>query len=157
MTTLRHSINGAKAPSYAERQGDIMTQTAVAKEVEVPNPILTTSTVRPADATPSFLRDVLALSDFERKMRPRLPNMIYQYVAGAVETSSAMRNGLDAYCRYGFTPHALTDTSARSTTTELLAKHIMLLLRLVRWEALLLSPIAQISHSPTLQKQLIFR
>lgn len=119
MTALRHSINGAKAPSYAERQGDIMTQTAVAKEVEVPNPILTTSTVRPADATPSFLRDVLALSDFERKVRPRLPNMIYQYVAGAVETSSAMRNGLDAYCRYGFTPHALTDTSARSTTTEL--------------------------------------
>ncbi|WP_237934374.1 alpha-hydroxy acid oxidase [Acetobacter senegalensis] len=71
---------------------------------------------------PARLRDVLALDDFERHCKPFLPRMIYQYVAGGVETETAMRNGRQAYQDYGFTPRALVDTSARSTQTSLFGK-----------------------------------
>lgn len=101
-----------------------MTHPAVAQEATVAQDSTivkpgVTSVARPVDTTPRFLRDVLALNDFERKVRPRLPKMIYQYVAGAVETASSMNNGIDGYRRYGFTPRALTDTSARTARTEL--------------------------------------
>ncbi|MEJ5155088.1 alpha-hydroxy acid oxidase [Gluconobacter wancherniae] len=75
-----------------------------------------------SQVVPSRLRDILALDDFERHCKPSLPRMIYQYVAGGVETESAMRNGRQAYQDYGFTPRALIDTSARSTKTELFGK-----------------------------------
>lgn len=73
-------------------------------------------------AVPARLRDILALDDFERHSKPLLPRMIYQYVAGGVETETAMRNGRQAYQDYGFTPRALVDTSARSTQTRLFGK-----------------------------------
>ena len=84
-------------------------------------PIQTALQATPS-AIPSRLRDVLALDDFARLCKPSLPRMIYQYVAGGVETESAMRNGREAYQDYGFTPRALVDTSTRATSVELFGK-----------------------------------
>jgi L-lactate dehydrogenase (cytochrome) len=80
---------------------------------------VTTSLKRSAAATPYRFRDLLALDDFERHAKRRLPPMIYLYVAGAVETGAAFRNAQAAYRDYALTPRLLRDTSARSQQTEL--------------------------------------
>jgi len=73
----------------------------------------------PAAAAGGKLAAILALDDFQRACRGSLPRMIYQYVAGGVETGSAMRNGQASYEDYGFTPRALIDTSRRHARTAL--------------------------------------
>ncbi|GLS44281.1 alpha-hydroxy acid oxidase [Methylobacterium brachythecii] len=83
---------------------------------------LVTSLARTANTTPRAFRDLLALDDFERHARRRLPHMIFQYVAAGVETGTAMRRSRDAYSDYAFLPRAMVDTSARSCATELFGK-----------------------------------
>lgn len=83
---------------------------------------LATSVQRSADATPYGFRDLLALDDFERHAKRHLPSMVYQYVAGAVETSSALRANRAAYTRWSFVPRRMVDTSARSAATTLFGK-----------------------------------
>lgn len=100
--------------------GDIMKTTDGLPQAIAPS--LPTAFTAAPRVLPARLRDVLALDDFERHCKPFLPRMIYQYVAGGVETESAMRNGRQAYQDYGFTPRALVDTSARSTQTNLFGK-----------------------------------
>ena len=78
-----------------------------------------TSVKRSAAVTPYRFRDLLALDDFERHARRKLPHMIYQYVAGSVETGAALRQSRDAYAGYAFLPRAMVDTSARTARTEL--------------------------------------
>lgn len=80
---------------------------------------LVTSVRREADATPRRFRDLLALDDFERHAKRRLPPMVFQYVAGAVETGAAMRAARAAYDDYAFLPRMLVDTSGRTTRTSL--------------------------------------
>jgi L-lactate dehydrogenase (cytochrome) len=81
-----------------------------------------TSVKRAAMTTPRRFRDLLALDDFERHAQRMLPHMIFQYIAGGVETGSAMAHSRAAYADYSFLPRALVDTSARSTATELFGK-----------------------------------
>jgi L-lactate dehydrogenase (cytochrome) len=78
-----------------------------------------TSVQRPAATTPARFKDLLALHDFERHARRRLPHMIFQYVAGAVETGSSMRAAASAYAHYRFLPRMMIDTSARSSRVDL--------------------------------------
>ena len=83
---------------------------------------LATSVQRSADATPYGFRDLLALDDFERHARRHLPSMVFQYVAGAVETASSLRANRAAYTRWSFLPRRMVDTSARSAATTLFGK-----------------------------------
>ena len=84
--------------------------------------VIATQTQRSADATPYRFRDLLALDDFERHARHHLPPMVFQYVAGAAETSTTMRNNRAAYTRWAFQPRRMVDTSARSPATTLFGK-----------------------------------
>ena len=83
---------------------------------------LVTSVKRSANATPYGFRDLLALDDFQRHAKRHLPPMVYQYVAGAVETSAALQSNRDAYTRWSFIPRRMVDTSARSAETTLFGK-----------------------------------
>ncbi|WP_144114265.1 alpha-hydroxy acid oxidase [Paraburkholderia sp. BCC1886] len=64
-------------------------------------------------AVPRALRDLLALDDFERHAKRVLPPMIFQYVAGGVETQTSVRTARDAYGRYAFLPRMFVDVSGR--------------------------------------------
>ena len=81
-----------------------------------------TKVQRSAAATPWRFRDLLALDDFERHARRLLPPMIFQYVAGAVETSSAIRAGREAYAEYALMPQLMTDTSGRTPAKTLFGR-----------------------------------
>jgi L-lactate dehydrogenase (cytochrome) len=78
-----------------------------------------TSVQRPAASVPVRFNDLLALDDFERYARRRLPHMIFQYVAGGVETGSSLRAAISAYADYRFLPRMMIDTSARSSAVDL--------------------------------------
>ena len=68
---------------------------------------------------PRGYRDLLALDDFERHARRRLPKMIYQYVRGGVETGQGIAGNFDAYQRFKFIPRMFRDVSGRSQATSL--------------------------------------
>nr|WP_245214972.1 alpha-hydroxy acid oxidase [Pararoseomonas indoligenes] len=95
---------------------------ATAAGIEASPPALSTSVQRGADATPRRFRDLLALDDFERHARRRLPPMIFQYVSGAVETGSALRGNLAAYREYALVPQLMRDTAARSQAVTLFGR-----------------------------------
>ena len=83
---------------------------------------LATSVRRSEAATPYGFADLLALDDFERHARRHLPPMVYQYVAGAVETAATLRANRSAYTRWAFLPRRMVDTSARTAATTLFGK-----------------------------------
>ncbi|RPI41576.1 MAG: alpha-hydroxy-acid oxidizing protein [Betaproteobacteria bacterium] len=68
---------------------------------------------------PRKLRGMLALDDFERVARRRLPRPIYGYVAGGVETDASLRGNRAVFDEIAFVPKMLVDTSARSLETTL--------------------------------------
>ncbi len=111
---------GAPSASSAQRDQPAIVEGADADVAGIlaPQAIITTLK-RSAAATPYRFRDLLALDDFERHAKRLLPPMIFQYVAGAVETGAAMRASRAAYDDFALVPRALVDTSARDTTTEL--------------------------------------
>jgi L-lactate dehydrogenase (cytochrome) len=82
-----------------------------------------TALQRPTAAAPYRFRDLLALDDFQRHARRRLPPMIYHYVAGGVETGAAMRGAAQAYTDYAFIPRVFRDVSGRDQGTTLFGKH----------------------------------
>ncbi|MBM9595421.1 alpha-hydroxy-acid oxidizing protein [Rhodobacteraceae bacterium MCCB 386] len=67
-------------------------------------------------------RDLLALDDFERHARRRLPRMIHQYVAGAVETGSSMQASRTALDNLQLLPRMFRDVSDRNQSVELFGK-----------------------------------
>lgn len=66
--------------------------------------------------------DLLALDDFERHARRRLPAMIYQYVAGAVEKGASMQASFDAFASLKLRPRMFRDVSRRDQSVELFGK-----------------------------------
>lgn len=91
---------------------------ATAAGIAAPQAIVT-SLKRSDAVTPYRFRDLLALDDFERHARKRLPPMIFQYVAGGVETGSALAQSRGAYADYALLPRLMRDTSGRDTATTL--------------------------------------
>ncbi|ROR10082.1 alpha-hydroxy acid oxidase [Erwinia sp. JUb26] len=85
--------------------------TAASESAAVSSPV--------AKKLPRQFRDLLALDDFERHARRRLPNMIYQYVAGGVETGQGIAGNFDAYQRYKFIPRMFRDVSGRDQSVNL--------------------------------------
>jgi L-lactate dehydrogenase (cytochrome) len=81
-----------------------------------------TSLKRGAAAIPYRFRDLLALDDFERHARRVLPPMIFHYVAGAVETGTAMKRAQAAYEDYALLPRMLRDVSGRDQSVELFGR-----------------------------------
>lgn len=73
---------------------------------------------QPKPAARKF-RDLLALDDFERHAKRRLPRMVYGYVAGAVETGASFRAARDAFSDYRFRPRMFVDVSGRAQAVEL--------------------------------------
>ena len=89
----------------------------------IPSAIAVTTQVRRSvAATPYRFRDLLALDDFQRHAKSHLPPMVFQYVAGAVETEASLQNNRAAYARWGFQPRRMVDTSARKAATSLFGR-----------------------------------
>ena len=63
--------------------------------------------------------DLLALDDFERHAKRRVPGMIHQYIAGAVETGAAKRRAAEAYGDYRIMPQMFRDVAGRDQTVDL--------------------------------------
>lgn len=78
--------------------------------------------IRPASTIPRHFRDLLALEDFERHARKRLPDMIYQYVKGGVETGRGLAAAYEAYQQYVFVPRMFRDVSGRDQRVNLLGQ-----------------------------------
>ncbi len=120
-TQLAPREQPAAATPAAEQWASTTLADAPAAGIISPQAIAT-QTRRSADATPYRLRDLLALDDFERHARRHLPPMVFQYVAGAVETATSLRNNRAAYARWAFQPRRMVDTSARTAATTLFGK-----------------------------------
>lgn len=84
--------------------------------------VTASSQPRPVSTVPRAFRDLLALEDFERHAKSRLPPMIYQYVAGGVETGRGIAANYEAYQQYTFLPRMFRDVSGRDQQVELLGK-----------------------------------
>jgi len=69
-----------------------------------------------------ILRKILALDDFERAARRRLPRPVFAYVCGAVETNWSLRDNRAAFDEWGFVPRALVDVSKRSARRTLFGR-----------------------------------
>lgn len=88
----------------------------------------TTFDAEPSTAAASPIRqrrvhcDLLALDDFERHARKRLPHMIYRYVAGAVETGRSMANSETALESLQLLPRMFRDVSGRDQSITLFGK-----------------------------------
>ena len=94
-----------------------MTSSANSSSLRTANPSVVKN---PAVKTlPRHFRDLLALDDFERHARRRLPDMIYQYVAGGVETGRGIAGNFEAYQQYTFIPRMFRDVSGRDQRTSL--------------------------------------
>ena len=81
-----------------------------------------TSLKRTVVATPHRFQDLLALDDFERHARRRLPPMVFHYVAGGAETGAALRGNREAYAGYRLVPRMLRDVSGRDQGVTLLGR-----------------------------------
>lgn len=66
--------------------------------------------------------DLLALDDFERHAKRRVPKMIHLYVSGAAETGASMSAAEQAYGKYHFIPRMFRDVADRSQEVELFGK-----------------------------------
>nr|WP_245413929.1 alpha-hydroxy acid oxidase [Fulvimarina endophytica] len=72
--------------------------------------------------TPRKFRDLLAIEDFDRHARRRLPRMVYGYVAGAVETGASFDTARLAFQNYRFKPRTFVDVSGRDQSVELFGR-----------------------------------
>ncbi len=70
-------------------------------------------------AIPRALRRILSLEDFERPAERLLPNCLFQFVSGGVETNASLRENRNAFQDYDFYPQVLNDVSERSTGATL--------------------------------------
>jgi L-lactate dehydrogenase (cytochrome) len=59
------------------------------------------------------------LDDFESLARRHLPRPLFGYIAGASETSAALRNNQAAFEAYALVPRVLRDVSSRTMDTKL--------------------------------------
>lgn len=83
---------------------------------------IVTSLKRTAAATPYRFRDLLSLDDFERHARRLLPPMVFHYVAGGVETGTALRGSREAYAGHRLVPRMLRDVSGRDQGVTLFGR-----------------------------------
>ena len=104
--------------SFTTQDGAATTQDGAAPGITTAESF-STSVKRSAQATPFRFRDLLSLGDFERHARRHLPPMIFQYVAGGVETGAAMRTASGAYEHYSFRPRMMVDTAGRDQSVAL--------------------------------------
>lgn len=69
--------------------------------------------------TPSGLRHILSLSDFEQAARRSLPRPIFGYVNGAAEDNRSLDDNRRAFDDYGFITRVLVDVSQRKQNVRL--------------------------------------
>jgi L-lactate dehydrogenase (cytochrome) len=73
-------------------------------------------------STPSSLKGILCLEDFEAPARRLLPRPIFGFISGGVETNSAREGNRSAFAEYNFLPRVLVNTRARHQKTTLLGR-----------------------------------
>jgi L-lactate dehydrogenase (cytochrome) len=83
---------------------------------------MTATVLRRPVSISSKMRRYLALEDFEREARRRLPRMIYGFIAGAAETNAALQNNRNSFERISLLPRVLRNVANRSTKTALFGK-----------------------------------
>lgn len=71
---------------------------------------------------PRALRNVLALEDLEPVGERFLPNCLFQFISGGVETNSSRRENRAAFQDYDFYPQVLNDVSKRNSEVTLFGK-----------------------------------
>ena len=74
------------------------------------------------NATPSSLKDILCLDDFEAPARRFLPRPIFGYISGGVETNASLDGNRSAFNEYEFMPRVLVNTKARHMKTTLFGR-----------------------------------
>src|SRR5687767_11562133 len=72
--------------------------------------------------TPSVLRRMLALEDFEEEARRYLPRPIFGFISGGVENNMSRSNNRAVFDEIALVPRMLVDTSARSIKTTLFGR-----------------------------------
>jgi len=77
---------------------------------------------RSVAAIPRNFRHLLALDDFERAARRRLPRPLFGYVSGGVEEERSMRTAAAAYDDHVFLPRYFAGVAGVSTATSLLGE-----------------------------------
>lgn len=65
---------------------------------------------------------MLSLDDFEHGARAALPKPLFGFVSGAAEDENSLKQNLQAFQDYNFTPRVLVDVSGRSQETSLFGK-----------------------------------
>lgn len=75
-----------------------------------------------AAATPSRLKNILCLDDFEAPARRFLPRPVFGYISGGVETDASLAGNRSAFSEYEFMPRVLVNTKARHQKTTLFGR-----------------------------------
>lgn len=78
-----------------------------------------TPSIQKVGRSPSVLREMLSLKDFEAAARRCLPRPIFGYIAGAAEENSSLADNRAVFDEYGFETRVLQDVSKRSQAVEL--------------------------------------
>jgi L-lactate dehydrogenase (cytochrome) len=68
------------------------------------------------------MRDILSLEDLEPAGQRFLPNCLFQFVSGGVETNASLRENRSAFQDYDLYPQVLNDVSKRTTDASLYGK-----------------------------------
>ncbi len=71
---------------------------------------------------PRAMRRMLCLEDFEAAAERFLPNCLFQFVSGGVETNAARRENRAAFQDYDLYPQVLNDVSKRNTQASIFGK-----------------------------------
>ena len=69
-----------------------------------------------------LIRQALELDDFQRLVRPSLPNAVFGYVANGCEADNALANNRAAFEQWRMVPRVLRDVSNRSQETNLFGR-----------------------------------
>lgn len=84
--------------------------------------VVSASSPGAASTAPRRFRNFLALDDFERAARRRLPRMIYGFVSGAVETGAGLHGANEAFAELALVPRTLMDVSGRTQLRTLFGR-----------------------------------
>lgn len=77
---------------------------------------------RQESPTPSRLKNILCLDDFEAPARRFLPRPIFGYISGGVETNASLDCNRSAFSEFEFMPRVLVNTKARTQKTTLFGR-----------------------------------
>ncbi len=104
MSTTEQNMNASTSAAGAQQRAPILSET------------------RKRSQAPAGLRHILSLGDFERAARRHLPQMLFGFISGGVETDATVRDNRNVFAEYGFVPRVLVNVTGRSKSTTLFGR-----------------------------------